>query len=135
MRLNYHVIEGKGKTAERALAKFCMANGQVLLPLVELIEQARLTISSVLDQVSQQTIEMLLELSAEQVAGPRTPGKASCEIRWHGSQAGRVSLDDRPLEGIVHTAAVAQNPQDSANPNSRLPNTGASLWRTKRGGT
>ncbi len=97
MKTSYHVIEGKGKSAERALARFCKANGQMLLPLVELIEQARLTVSSVLDQVGQQTIEMILELSAEQVAGPRTPGRASGEIRWHGSQAGRVSLEDRQL--------------------------------------
>ena len=97
MKRNYHVIEGKGKSAERALASFCRANGQVLLPLVELIEQARLTVSSVLDQVSQQTIEMILQLSAEQIAGPRTPGKASGEIRWHGRQSGRVSLEERQL--------------------------------------
>lgn len=97
MKGNYHVIEGKGKSAERALAAFYKANGQQLLPLVELIEQARLTVSSVLDEVSQQTIEMILQLSAEQIAGPRTPGKASGEIRWHGSQAGRVSLEDRQV--------------------------------------
>ena len=97
MKGNYHVIEGQGKSAERALAAFYKANGQQLLPLVELIEQARLTVSSVLDEVSQQTIEMILQLSAEQLAGPRTPGKASGEIRWHGRQAGRVSLEDRQV--------------------------------------
>ena len=74
MRGNYHVIDCKGRRAEQALAAFCQANGQALLPLVELIEQARLTVSTVLDHVSQQTIEMILHLSAEQVAGPRTPG-------------------------------------------------------------
>lgn len=97
MKRNYHVIEGKGKSAERALAAFCKANGQMLLPLVELIEQARLTVSTVLDEVSQQTIEMILQLSAEQIAGARTPGRSSGEIRWHGSQAGRVSLEDRQV--------------------------------------
>jgi hypothetical protein len=44
VKKSYHVIEGKGKSAERALAAFCRANGQMLLPLVELIEQARLTV-------------------------------------------------------------------------------------------
>ena len=97
MRGNYHVIDCKGRRAEQALAAFCQANGQVLLPLVELIEQARLTVSTVLDHVSQQTIEMILQLSAEQVAGRRTPGQASGEIRWHGGQAGRVSLEDRQI--------------------------------------
>jgi hypothetical protein len=67
--------------------------------LVELIEQARLTVSTVLDEVSQQTIEMILQLSAEQIAGARTPGRSSGEIRWHGSQAGRVSLEDRQVNG------------------------------------
>lgn len=59
---------------------------------MELIEQARQTVSSVLDQVSQQTIEMILHLSAEQIAGRRTPGKSSGEIRWHGRQGGRATL-------------------------------------------
>jgi len=94
---NYHVIDGKGRRAEQALTAFCKANGQILLPLVELMEQARLTVSTVLEQVSQQTIETILELSAEQVAGPRTPGRARGEIRWHGSQAGRVSLEERQI--------------------------------------
>jgi len=97
VKQNYHVIEGKGKSAERALAAFCKAHGQMLLPLVELIEQARLTVSTVLDEVSQQTIDMILQLSAEQIAGPRTPGRWSGEVRWHGSQAGRVSLEDRQV--------------------------------------
>jgi putative transposase len=94
---NYHVIDCKGKGAERTLAAFCRANGQILLPLVELVEQARLALDTVVEQVSQQTIETILQLSAEQIAGPRTPGRSRGEIRWYGSQAGRVSLADRQL--------------------------------------
>jgi len=37
-------------------------------------------------------------VSAEQVAGARTPGKASGDIRWHGSQQGTVSLADRKVK-------------------------------------
>jgi hypothetical protein len=37
------------------------------------------------------TLELILALSAEQVAGPRTPGKASGEIRHYGSQRGAFS--------------------------------------------
>jgi transposase-like protein len=40
---------------------------------------------------------LILALSAEQVAGPRTPGKASGEIRHHGSQLGRIQLADRKV--------------------------------------
>lgn len=97
MKENYHVIDCKGKGAERTLAAFCRANGQILLPLVELVEQARLALDTVVEQVSQQTIETILQLSAEQIAGPRTPGRSHGEIGWYGSQAGRVSLADRQL--------------------------------------
>jgi transposase-like protein len=69
----------------------------VLLPLVELVTQARLAVDTVIEQVSQQTLETILDLSAEQLVGPRTPGRASGEIRWHGRQTGRVSLADRQL--------------------------------------
>ena len=97
MKGTYHVVSRSERGTERALAAFCRANGQVLLPLVELIEQARLAVDTVIEHVSQQTIETLLRLSAEQIAGPPTPGQASGEIRWHGRQAGRVSLQDRQL--------------------------------------
>ncbi len=49
---------------------------------------------TVIEQVSKQTLETILQLSTEQLAGVRTPGRASGEIRWHGRQAGRVSLAD-----------------------------------------
>ena len=98
MKRNYHVIDHQDKKAEREVEKFCRANGQFLLPLVELIEQARLAVDSVIEQVGRKTIETILALSAEQVAGPRTPGKASGEIRWHGRQRGRVFLRDRHVE-------------------------------------
>jgi hypothetical protein len=60
------------KGAERPLAALCRANGQILLPLVELVEQARLALDTVAEQVSQQTIKTILHLTAEQVAGPQT---------------------------------------------------------------
>ena len=49
---------------------------------------------TVIEQVSKQTLETILQLSTEQLAGVRTPGRASGEIRRHGRQAGRVSLAD-----------------------------------------
>lgn len=42
--------------------------------------------------------EQILNLSAEQMAGPRTPGRVSGDIRYHGSQPGRVQLTDRELK-------------------------------------
>ena len=43
-------------------------------------------------------LETIFMLSAEQVAGPRTQGKVSGDIRWYGSQSGRVALADRKVE-------------------------------------
>jgi hypothetical protein len=49
VKRNYHVIDCKGKGAERTLAAFCRANGQILLPLVELVERAHPNAPSTLD--------------------------------------------------------------------------------------
>jgi hypothetical protein len=97
VKRSYHVVAGSKRGTARTLAAFCRANGQVLLPLVELVEQARLAVDTVIEQISQQALETILDLSAEQLAGARTPGKPSGPIRWHGRQTGRVSLADRQL--------------------------------------
>ena len=94
----YHIVERKAETAASAVEQFAKANGQILLPLVELVTQARVAVDEVIDRIGRQTIETILRLSAEQVAGPRTPGKSSGDIRWHGSQNGRVSLADRQIK-------------------------------------
>jgi putative transposase len=39
-----------------------------------------------------------LMLSAEQVAGARTPCKPGGEIRWHHSQPGKIKMADRKLK-------------------------------------
>jgi len=93
----YHIVSREAQTARASMEEFAKANGQILLPLVELITQARLAVDEVIDSIGRQTIETILSLSAEQIAGPRTPGKSSGDIRWHGSQKGRVSLADRQL--------------------------------------
>jgi putative transposase len=93
----YHIVSREAQTAAASMEEFAKANGQILLPLVELITQARLAVDEVIDSIGRQTIETILSLSAEQIAGPRTPGKSSGDIRWHGSQKGRVSLADRQL--------------------------------------
>jgi transposase-like protein len=94
----YHIVSREAETAAASMEEFAKANGQILLPLVELITQARLAVDEVIDSIGRQTIETILNLSAEQIAGPRTPGKSRGDIRWHGSQNGRVSLADRQIK-------------------------------------
>ena len=43
------------------------------------------------------TIEAVLRLSAEQVAGPPHPGKKGGAIGWHGGEQGTVCLKERKL--------------------------------------
>ena len=97
MRRNYHVVNRQGKVGERQLAEFFRTSGQQLLPMVELIEQCRLAVDEVIEVLGRKTIETILEVSAEQIAGPRAQGRSGDEVRWHGHQLGRVRLADRQL--------------------------------------
>ena len=98
MKRNYHTVDNHGKVNERKLAEFLVRNGQQLLPMMELITQSRLAIDELVDTVGRATIEAVLEMSAEQVAGPPQQGrKREGEIRWHGKQAGSVHLKERKL--------------------------------------
>jgi putative transposase len=97
MKRNYHVVELDSKGAEKTIELFCKTNGQMLLPLVDLITEARLAVDEVIHQAGRGLVQTIFLLSAEQVAGPKTPGKAKGEVRWHGRQAGRVRLADRQL--------------------------------------
>jgi putative transposase len=94
----YHIVTRAAQESAAVIEQFCRANGQILLPLLNLIESASQVVETVIHEIGHQTLEQILVLSAEQVAGPRTPGKASGAIRYHGSQLGRVQLADRKLK-------------------------------------
>jgi putative transposase len=94
----YHIVSRDEKTASVSIEQFAKANGQLLLPLLELVSQARVAVDEVISSIGRKTIETILTLSAEHVAGEQTPGKISGDIRWHGSQNGRVALADRQLK-------------------------------------
>lgn len=72
MKTAYQIAEARDSGA---LAEFLAKDGQLLLPMLELIEQAQLAVDEVIDVMGRATIEAVLLMSAEQVAGPRTPGK------------------------------------------------------------
>lgn len=99
MKRNYHTLDNQGKTNERRLAEFLTNNGQQLLPMVDLIAQSRIAIDDLVDAVGRATIEAVLRLSAEQVAGPPQQGRTrQSEIVWHGTQAGSIYLKERKLK-------------------------------------
>jgi putative transposase len=94
----YHIVTRAARESAAVIEQFCQANGQILLPIVNLIQNASQVVETVIYEIGHQTLEQILALSAEQLAGPRTPGKASGEIRHHGSQPGRVQLADRKVK-------------------------------------
>lgn len=82
---------------KRRLSEFLMREGQFLLPMVKLIEQSEKAIDELIDVTGRAAIEAVLELSAQEKAGAKSPGKASGEVRWHGRQDGVVHLAERKL--------------------------------------
>jgi len=93
----YQIVTRAAKESAAVIEQFCKANGQILLPVVNMIQSASQVVDGVVHEIGLKTLELILALSAEQVAGPRTPGKASGEIRHYGSQRGRVQLADRKV--------------------------------------
>ena len=73
-------------------------DGQLLLPMLDLVEQAQCAIDEVVDVMGRATIEAILQMSAEQLAGPKQQGKsAGRDVMYHGSRSGRVALSERQL--------------------------------------
>lgn len=80
------------------IAEFFSQDGQLFLPLVDLIVQGEMAIDEVIDQMGRKTIETILTLSAQQIAGHKQSGKFRPEgIGWHGSQSGTVCLSNRKV--------------------------------------
>jgi putative transposase len=97
VKKSYIVTRAERESAS-VIQRFCQANGQILLPIVEMIQGASEVVTTVIHELGRQTLETILVLSAEQIAGAKTPGKASGDIRWHGSQSGQVHLADRKVQ-------------------------------------
>jgi len=96
MRRTYEVTDGKDK---QAIAEFLKREGQFLLPMVELVETAELAIDDVVEVVGRATIEAVLEMSAQGVAGPKQAGRVRGErdAVWYGRQSGLVYLSERKV--------------------------------------
>ena len=91
---DYQIIS---KTDSRKLADFLSQEGQLLLPMVDLITQAQMAVDELIDVTGRATIEAVMTLSAQELAGPKHPGKKAGDIRWYGRQEATVPLSDRKL--------------------------------------
>ena len=94
MERRYHITE---KENTGAILGILRKNGQALLPLVAQIEQAEVALDELIDVLGRATVEMVLRLSAERIAGPPHPGKKGGAVGWHGREEGTVCLKERKL--------------------------------------
>lgn len=95
MKAGYQIADRKDS---RALAQFLSGEGRTLLPMLELIEQAEMAVDELIGVAGRATIEAVLTLSAQEVAGAKHPGKRTGgKIGWHGQQDGVVSLAERKV--------------------------------------
>ncbi len=134
MKKPYHIVTRAARESAAVIEQFCQANGQILLSLVDLIQSASQVVETVIHEIGQQSLEMILELSAEQVAGPRTRMsqcqlKASCCKSDFCSALGSVmrrrrisrqplpaKLVDPPLPVVQGRVTTPQHPLPQGRP-------------------
>ena len=117
MKRTYEVAEQGDK---RGLAEFLKRESQFLLPMVELVERTELAIDEVIAVMGRATLEAVLAMSAEGVAGPKQAGKArpAGEAVWYGRQSGQVYLSDRKVR--VERPAASGASTTGARPGRRV---------------
>ena len=96
MKRTYEV---RDRADKRAIREFLKREGQFLLPMLELVEQTEVAIDEVIQVMGRATIEAVLEMSAEGVAGVKQAGRSRVEddTVWYGRQGGVVYLSDRKV--------------------------------------
>ena len=99
MKRPYRIVHDTSTASSRELADWLAKDGQLLVPLVELLEKGERAIDEVIDVMGRATVEAVLQMSAEVVAGPKAQGRRGPdrEVCWHGVQGGRVALKERQL--------------------------------------
>lgn len=93
-KTDYQIIS---KNDSKKLTQFLCQEGQFLLPMVDLISQAEMAVDQIIEVAGRATIEAVLTLSAQQVAGPKHPGKKAGDITWYGQQKTVIPLSERKL--------------------------------------
>ena len=81
----------------KKLAKHLAQDGQLLLPLLDLILNTESAIDEVIDVTGRAAIEAILLLSAQEVVGKPHPGKKQGPVYRNGSQNGVVPLSSRKV--------------------------------------
>jgi len=76
----YQIVTKAAKESAAIIEQFCQANGQILLPLLNLMESAGQVVETVIHEIGIQTLELILRLSAEQVAARARLAKSAARF-------------------------------------------------------
>src|SRR5262245_34982933 len=124
MSESYRIVSPPGSSAPldpKRLAELLAKDGQLILPLLDLLENAQCALDDLIDVMGRATIEAVLRMSAETIAGPKQQGKKSeRDIVYHGTQRGRVALKDRQLN-IEKARPRRRNPQEGEPAEVEVP--------------
>ena len=92
MKRTYEV---RDRADKRAIREFLKREGQFLLPMLELVEQTEVAIDEVIQVMGRATIEAVLEMSAEGVAGVKQAGRSRAEddTVWYGLSDRKVRVE------------------------------------------
>ncbi|MEX3583677.1 MAG: IS256 family transposase, partial [Burkholderia sp.] len=86
-----------GKQEHEALRASFAEHEQLWLPMRDLIQNTRISVDALMYDAGRALVEQLLMVSAREVAGDKHAGRAAADVRWHGSQPGRIVMDERKL--------------------------------------
>jgi hypothetical protein len=96
MSERYQIFDQDSPVDSQQLAAFLAKDGQLLLPMVELIEQAQRAVDEVIDVMGRATVEAILQMSAQQLAGPKQQGKAADrEVALYRNSTGTDNARDK----------------------------------------
>jgi hypothetical protein len=112
MTKSYQIVSPPGSSPTldpQRIAELLAKDGQLILPLLELLENAQCALDDLIDVMGRATIEAVLRMSAETIAGPKPQGqKSDRDIVYHGTQQGRVTYSF----GGIRPAARPSRPLD-----------------------
>ena len=89
MKRVYQVVSQSGSAEVR---QYLAAHGHALLPVLEVIASGARAVDELIAELGKVALEAVLQLSADEVAGPPHPGVPGGVVRRHGNQGGVVAL-------------------------------------------
>ena len=109
------VYHNLSKKASSDLAKLLAANGQVILPMVELIEESRMAVDDLIETLGRATVEAVLRISAAGVAGENHQGRRGASSRQPGRSREPLEQEDagREAEASESRQGIRQGDRSS----------------------